>query len=50
LSVGAEVDASAASAAAKSPVAAAPPTRRNGVGVVVTIVGGRHCFGSVDCL
>ena len=40
LSVCSEVEASAAVASSKGPVASAPPARRGGVGVVSTIVGG----------
>ncbi len=43
LSIGAKVETSASSAAAKSLVPAAPPAGRSGVGVGVAIVGGRHC-------
>ena len=50
LSVGVEVKASTACAAAKGSAAAASPTRRSGVGVVVAIVGGRHYFVSTGCM
>ncbi len=44
LSVCAEVEASTTVATSKGPVAAAPSARRNGIVVVGTIVGRRHCF------
>ena len=50
LSAEIEVEASSSVAAAVSRVATASPARRSGIGVVVLIVGGRHCCGSAGDL
>ena len=46
LSIRADVKSSTASAAARSPVAAASPSGRSG-GVGVVVFGKRHCIGSI---